>query len=258
MFANLFIAWQVELFKKYNVGHLLSLLESNVSFWASLIHSVLIHQVYNPIKDELTFLFGGKKMRFGCCEFCILTGLQYAGKEEISGGSNRLLDKYGNKGKLKRHELLEAFRQCSNVEDQVKLGVAYLVESLLFAKSPITLIDPKILAIVDDVATFNKVCWGKLSWEFLVPKLKESIFKKRTKFEGGYSLHGFYDVVSIYAMETIPELEKVGVLRIRNEGFARILNWKMVGKGGYATVAATVFKQVFISYLYVILLFYSF
>ena len=99
---------------------------------------------------------------------------------------------------------------------------------------------------------------GKTKLRVFVPKLKESVFKKKTKFEGGYSLHGFYDVVSIYAMETIPELEKVGVVRIRNEGFPRILNWNMVGKGGYATLAATVFKQVFISYLYVILLFYSF
>ena len=109
---------------------------------------------------------------------------------------------------------MEAFQECGIPDDQIKLGVAYLVESLIFVKQPKTLVDPKILAIVDDVDAFNKVCWGKLSWRFLVPKLKESMFKKRDKFEGGYSLHDFYDAVSIFAMETIPELQKVGVKRI--------------------------------------------
>ncbi|KAL5581203.1 hypothetical protein UlMin_013645 [Ulmus minor] len=238
MFTNTFfkITKQVVLFKKYNVGHLLALLEENVSFWASLIHSVLIHQVFNPKADELTFLFGGKYVRFGCREFCIITNLRYAGREDIIGGSSRLMNKYGNKGKLKRQELLKAFQQCHIPLDQVKLGVAYLVESLIFAKQAKTFIDPRIRAIVNDVDAFNRVCWGKLSWDFLVPKLKESLIKKREKLEGGYSLHGFYDAVYIFAMETILEFEKAGVKRIQEDGFARILNWRMSGKGGYKTL----------------------
>ncbi|KAL5551814.1 hypothetical protein UlMin_001990 [Ulmus minor] len=246
VFTNYFfnIAKHVVLFKSNNVGHLLPLLDVNVSFWVGLIHSFLIHQVYNLKVDEMTFVFSGKKIRFGCCEFCILTGLRYASKEYIIGGSSRLFNKYGKKGKLKRHELLEAFQQCDIPDDQVKLGVAYLVESLIFAKQPKTLVDPRILAIVNDVDVFNKVCWGKLSWDFLVPKLKESMIKKRDKFDGGYSLHGFYDTVSIFAMETILELQKAGVKRIQDDGFPRILNWSLGGKGGYSTLAATIFKQV--------------
>lgn len=70
----------------------------NISFWARLIHSVLIHQVYNPKVDEMTFVFGGKKVKFGCHEFCILTSLWYAGKEDIIGGSSKLVNKYRKKG----------------------------------------------------------------------------------------------------------------------------------------------------------------
>ncbi len=238
------IASQVLLLKKYNVGHLLELHEVNISYWPGLIHSMLIHQVYTPTAHELTFLFGGKFVRFGYREFCILTDLRYAGNEEIVGGTSRLIHKYGKKGKLKRYELLEAFQQCRNPRDQVKLGVAYLVESLIFAKQAVTHVDPRILAVVDDVDAFNKICWGRLSWRFLVPKLKGAMINKRAKLEGGYSLHGFYDAVSIFALETIPELEKAGVRRIREAGFARILNWSMSTKGGYKELAATVFKQV--------------
>ena len=107
--------------------------------------------------DELSFLFDERYVRFGCREFCILTGLR-SGKEEIVGGISRLMNKYGKKGKLKRLELLEAFQQCRNPRDQVKLGVAYLVESLVFAKQAKTLVDPRKLAVVDDVIAFNKVC----------------------------------------------------------------------------------------------------
>ena len=200
------------------------MLEVNISFWASLIQSVLIHQVFNPKVDELTFLFGGKYVRFACQEFCILTVLRYASREDIIGGSSRLMNKYRNKGKLKWQELLEAFQQFHIPHDQVKLGVAYLVESLIFAKQAKTLVDPRILAIVDDVDAFNRVCWGKLSWDFLIPKLKELMIKKRDKLEGKYSFHGLCNVVSIFAMETISELEKARVKRIREEEFARILN----------------------------------
>ena len=127
-----------------------------------------------------------------------------------------------------------------------------MVENLIFVKQAKALINPRKLSVVDDVDAFNRVCWGKLSWDFLVPKLKGSMIKKREKLEGGYSLNGLYNAVFIFAMETIPELEKVGVKRIREDGFARILNWRMGGKGGYKDLAATVFKHVLLIYLYVL------
>ena len=97
------------MFKKYNVDHLLDLLEVNISFWPGLIHFVLIHQVFSQRVDELSFLFSGKYVHFGSREFCILTGLRYAGRSGIVEGSSRLLNKYRKKGKLKRNELFESF-----------------------------------------------------------------------------------------------------------------------------------------------------
>jgi len=40
------------------------------------------------------------------------------------------------------------------------------------------------------------------------------MIKKRDMFEGRFLLHGFFDVVSIFVMETIQELQKARVRRI--------------------------------------------
>ena len=57
-------------------------------------------------------------------------------------------------------------------------------------------------------------------------------------------MHGFYDAVSIFVMETILKLQKAKVKRIQDDGFPRILNWSMGGKGRYSILVATVFKHV--------------
>ena len=75
----------------------------------------------------------------------------------------KLLDKYGAIGNLKGEALLDAFFRCKDKLDQVKLGVAYLVEGLIFSKAKSIFVRPEILGLIDDVASFNLVAWGKLS-----------------------------------------------------------------------------------------------
>ena len=77
----------------------------------------------------------------------------------------------------------------------------------------------------------------------MVSKFKECIPNKRGNFRGTYVVKGFYDVISIFAMESILEFVNVGVERIGNK-FPRILNWSMGTKSSYGQLAATVFKQV--------------
>ena len=84
-------------------------------------------------------------------------GLPFVGDLDIPASSSRLLNKYGVDGKLKRVELLDAFVRCKHKLDQVKRGVAYLVEGLLFSKAKSIFVRPDILGLVDDIASFNKV-----------------------------------------------------------------------------------------------------
>ena len=66
-------------------------------------------------------------------------------------------------------------------------------------------------------------------------------------------MHSFYDAVSAFKLETIPEMEKAGVRRIRDDGLARILIWSMSDKSIYKNFAAIVFKQVSMPYPSVLL-----
>ena len=226
-----------------------------MGFWGGLLHSVLLHQLYYPSRPELVFEFSGSTLTFGCREFCIITGLPNVGGTptvstlDLPPSSNRLLRMYGVAGQLKRFELHNAFVGCKDKLDQVKLGVAYLVEGLIFAKAMSIFVRHEILHLVDDVAAFNTVAWGKLSWEFMSPTLKQCLVNKRkTGLRGTYAVKGFYDALSVWAMEAIPELAKVGAEKV-GEKFPRMVNWNMGNRAAYSALMATVFKQVMSSYI---------
>ena len=134
-----------------------------VGFWGGLIHSVLVHQLYYPSRPELVFNFSGTTVTFGCREFCLSTGLPIVGgipsvsTLQLPPSSNRLLRMYGVAGQLKRIELRNSFVGYKDKLDQVKLGVAYLVEGLMFSKVMSILVRLDILRLVDDVALVNRI-----------------------------------------------------------------------------------------------------
>ena len=47
--------------------------------------------------------------------------------------------------------------------------------------------------------------------------------KKKSGFRGTYAVKRFYDSLSIFAMESIPELSKVGAKKV-GENFPRMVN----------------------------------
>ena len=61
---------------------------------------------------------------------------------------------------IKREELKDAFVSCTMKQDKVKLGVAYLIESVVLRNWPEKLIDLDMLRLVTDVNIFNEHPWG--------------------------------------------------------------------------------------------------
>ena len=59
-------------------------------------------------------------------------------------------------------------------------------------------------------------------------------------------MKGFYDSLTIFAMECIPKLANVGVERVGNK-FPGIVNWKIGSRSSFTSLVATVFKQVICS-----------
>ena len=225
------------------MGHLLDVDPSHFGFWPGLIHAVLLHQLHYPGTSELVFKFADTMTRFGCQQFCIVTGLPYVGQSEFPPSSGRLLKRYGRGGKLRRESLLEAFTRCTDRVDQVKLGVAYLVEGLIFSKAKSIFVRPEILGLVDDLEAFNRVAWGRLGWEYMAPTLKECIVSKKSNFSGTYAVKGFFDSLSAFAMECLPDLSKLGVQRV-GHNIPRMANWKMGHRYPFPNLLATVFSQV--------------
>ena len=225
------------------MGHLLDVDPSYFGFWPGLIHGVLLHQLYYPRTSDLVFKFADTITTFGCQHFCIVTGLPYVGQSEFPPSSGRLLKKYGRGGKLRRESLLEAFTRCNDRVDQVKLGVAYLVEGLIFSKAKAIFVRPEILGLVDDVQAFNRVAWGKLGWEYMAPTLKECTLSKKRNFSGTYAVKGFFDSLSAYAMECLPELSKLGVQRV-GHNIPRMANWKIGHRYPFPNLLDSVFSQV--------------
>ena len=75
----------------------------------------------------------------------------------------------------------------------------------------------------------------------MAPTLKECLVNKSSNFNGTYAVKGFYDSLSIFAMECIPELAKLGVHRVGDK-FPRMANWKFASRYPFPTLPDNVFK----------------
>ena len=56
-------------------------------------------------------------------------------------------------------------------------------------------------------------------------------------------MKGFYETLSVFTMEALPNLVKVGAEKV-GDNFPRIMNWNMGNRTAYGKLMANVFKQV--------------
>ena len=77
----------------------------------------------------------------------------------------------------------------------------------------------------------------------MAPTLKKCIVSKKTNFSGTYAVKGFFDSLSAYAMECLPELSKLGVQRV-GHNILRMANWKIGHRYPFPNLLAIVFSQV--------------
>ena len=87
-----------------------------------------------------------------------------------------------------------------------------------------------------------------MSWQYMAPTLKKFLLNKKSNFNGTYAVKGFYDSLSVFAMECIPELAELKVERAGDK-FPRMANWKIASRYPFVPLVATVFKQVICSNL---------
>lgn len=51
--------------------------------FSQIIHHALIREVYQRDNGEMWFIFGERRVRFGLPEFCLISGLNWHGDEDI-------------------------------------------------------------------------------------------------------------------------------------------------------------------------------
>ncbi|XP_022869371.1 uncharacterized protein LOC111388796 isoform X2 [Olea europaea var. sylvestris] len=193
-----------------------------VQFSGQIIDSLLL-QLLKPVDDDqLYFAMGdGKVSRFSILEFALITGLRCTGEEEVRTRiipNKRLLNLcFGGKGPVTPPQLEDAFRRCDHMLDKLKLGLVYILESILRCRHRRTSIDLFSLDVVDDIDAFNSFSWGRRCYTDTL-----HVFRRVHTMPKSEMGERKYD---LWAYEVIPTLGSKWAIR-REINCPRMLHWR--------------------------------
>ncbi|XP_022871451.1 uncharacterized protein LOC111390621 [Olea europaea var. sylvestris] len=184
----------------------------DVQFSGQIIDSLLLRLLKPVDGDQLYFAMGdGKVSRFSILEFALITSLRCTGEEEVRVciiRNKRLLDLYfGGKGPVTPPQLEDAFRRCDHMLDKLKLGLVYILESILRRRHRRTSIDLFSLDVVDDIDAFNSFPWGRRCYTDTLHVFRRvHTMPKSERGDRKYDVYGFCMAFQLWAYEAIPAL----------------------------------------------------
>ncbi|XP_022895023.1 uncharacterized protein LOC111409242 isoform X1 [Olea europaea var. sylvestris] len=180
-----------------------------VQYSGQIIDALLCRLLSRVDGDAFHFDLGGKVVSFSMFEFALVTGLKITGDEAASKEiqrRNRLHDAYfQGQGAIILPQLIDAIRRCDQMLDRLKLGLVYILESVLRCHHKKTAIDIFHLEIVDDIDRFNNYHWGRRCFEDTVHVFTRSHSKPKG-FVRKYNTYGLPLALQIWAYETVPLL----------------------------------------------------
>ncbi|XP_022886837.1 uncharacterized protein LOC111402726 [Olea europaea var. sylvestris] len=139
-------------------------------------------------------------------EFAMITGLNITGDEATGDGTQRrnmLHDAYfEGQGTVLLTQPFDAIRRCDQMLDRLKLGLVYILESMVRCHHKKTTTDLFHLEIVDDIDRFNDYPWGWRCFEDTV----YVFIRSHSKLKGAirkYDTYGLPLTVQIWAYETV-------------------------------------------------------
>lgn len=135
--------------------------------YSGQIIDALLCQLLSPVDgDSLQFDLGGKVVSFSMFEFTLITGLKITGDDAAMERSSRLYETYFQRhGSVLLPDLMAAIRGCDHMLDRLKLGLVYILESVMRCYHKKTVIDIFHLQVVDDIDAFNNYPWGRRCYE---------------------------------------------------------------------------------------------
>lgn len=221
-------------------------------FSGTLIHGLLMRKIPSNKVHEVQFRIGCERLRFGTMEFAMITGLSFEAPdtkkyEKLTLKSGRLVELYfEGANRILSSKLEEVFKACKDVEDTWKLGLCFLVDSVLYGNEPVAAIEKDLLLVVEDLDFFYNYPWGHKSFEKTLGSYRKDMRKQRAKYlekvvestmnskqckgqqiHAQYTLYGFAPAIQYWAYEAIREVG-LECATFTSKDIPRMVRWKSV------------------------------
>lgn len=137
---------------------------SRIQFSGQIVDALLCRLLKPDDKDSLCFDLGGKVVKFSISQFALITELkctdEEAARARITTNSRLLHAYFEGRTPVSLAQLEKALRECDQMFDKLKLGLVFILESVLRYHHMKTSIDDFHLEVVDEIDTFNNYPWG--------------------------------------------------------------------------------------------------
>ncbi|KAJ0794719.1 putative phospholipase [Helianthus annuus] len=184
---------------------------------SNLVHLILQTQ-YIPagLHNALFFRVGGRELRFGPEEFCLITGLRFMPhrwrqKRPDINFRGRV---FGHvQASIKVSDLKNVFDNSLDRlldADAVRLCLLMLLELGFMGRESKSVVDPALLDLVDDLESWNSYPWGSYVWKVVYGQLHNALAERSAR------------VTSIWIFEVFPYARKFAVKR---GGIPRAISW---------------------------------
>ncbi|CAL2257824.1 unnamed protein product [Prunus armeniaca] len=237
-------------------GHLL--LIEDLNWTAQIVHVLLMRKAHpKSVKqvNEIKFIVGNKLIQFTAQHFCLITGLRFGKLPFIPKASNEncsLKRKYFSTNKPATvSDLYNAFIDCTDDEDAVKLEMVYFAVFVLLGTEKHVNIDMRYLKLAEDLEEFDKYPWGAVSYAMTNNSLFRAICGTRayTRMPSArpreYTIKGFGFALQIWAFEVFPALEALHfVVHEDNGHIPRILHWRTNTVARFRDLMSQVYENV--------------
>ncbi|KAI7753667.1 hypothetical protein M8C21_015809, partial [Ambrosia artemisiifolia] len=227
---------------------------------SSLVHLILQTE-YTPKpvvhQDALFFRVGGRELRFGPQEFCLITGMRFGPyhlerRRADTTFRERVFGHLQSKPKIAdlKH-IFDHFLDRLSDLDAVRICLLMLVEVGFMGCDPRVLVDKILLELVEDLDSWNKFPWGSFVWKVVHKQLHNALAKRSAGcryIPVGFTLKGFIWVFKIWIFEVFPYAKNFA---IKHGGIPRAISWGknnlITRKGGlpFVTDATVVCSVVY-------------
>lgn len=244
--ANKLNKSQLDKFKATCFGNFLEFGEHQM--YSQIIHHALVREVHQRDDDEMWFLFGEKRVRFGLPEFCMISGLRWKGEDDITpykGMDNLIIGKFFGDEAVTRSSIGRIYRKAvfDDDDEAIKMSMIFLVFNFIMCTFSENYVDEAMVNFLcyGDVSSFP---WGKVAFEMTKYSLSNALKGRYRKGKNGVSTYNFYMdhytklyklnglpyVFQVFMFETIPTFKNRGICNDEHPSDVRLFKWKELMK----------------------------